>query len=193
MEVWSNGSLLFVEQEHMGTTDCVTGLHISRLPGKHQSRMCMESSTALFCSWRTWRDCDTTDLAGGHKLQVGEWRRNHKRCPNISRSCSQPRKHHWLSGHIDVVLLILFLLLCIKPIFLCHSKTVELWRGKARHWRRGLGNRYVTGISFRKKNDGKCLTKESWKKKRQMEVKYCGSMMQHFIRINFLTKSSSLI
>lgn len=68
---------------------------------------------------------------------------------------------NWLSGHIDVVLLILFLLLCIKPIFLCHSKTVELWRGKARHWRRGLGNRYVTGISFRKKNDGKCLTKES--------------------------------
>lgn len=49
---------------------------------------------------------------------------------NSSRSCSQPRKHHWISGHIDVVLLILFLLLCIKPIFLYHSKTVGLWRGK---------------------------------------------------------------
>lgn len=61
--------------------------------------------------------------------------------PNSSRSCSQPRKHHLLSGHRGVVLLILYLLLCVKPVYLCRNRTVELWRGKAWRWRRGLGNR----------------------------------------------------
>lgn len=147
MEVWSNGSHLFVEQEHMEITDCVTGLHISRLPGKHIRAGCIWCHPQLLSALggpaetvvpQTFQEGTSYRLENGEEITSGV-QLLHR--PNISRSSSQPRKYHCVLGHIDVVLLILFLLLCIKPIFLCCSKTVELRRGKEWHWRRGLGNR----------------------------------------------------
>lgn len=127
---------------NMETTDCVTGLHNSSLPGKHIRAGYVWSHPQLPSALggpgvtpQTFQKGTNYRLENGKEITSGVQLLHRL---NRRRSCSQPMKYHQLSGHIDVIL---FLLLCIKPIFLCHSKTVELWRGKTWHWRRGIGDR----------------------------------------------------
>lgn len=135
MEGWNNGSYQFVEWERMLTTHLIW-LHLSSLPGKHMGTGCVWSQPLLLSAFggpreavapqrlqegTNYRQENGGEMASGAQLQHGQ---------NSSRSFSQPSKHCLLSGYIDVgLILFLYLLLCMKPAYLCCSKTVEHCRG----------------------------------------------------------------